>query len=1721
MTQFKHILSIDLESVPGGDIFHIGAQLDGTHFRRRDISNVTRALAALDDFTQNADTLLGHNISRHDIPLIKAIYPQAKFLQLPIVDTLFLSPLAFPENPYHKLIKDYKQVKRSKNDPVADARLTLEIFQDQVNAFMDIQNKEPDQIKFFAFAFGLEPEKGNGMEGNLALFKGLAETIPTMETARKLFMSLAGETACPNALEDIWDTCRQNPDKRPGLAYLISWLQVAGGNSVLPPWVRHELPFMSDLIHQTRYACLDPQCEFCKKRHHAPSLLKDFFGFPAFRTQADGTPMQQDIVQAGLAGKSLFAILATGGGKSICYQIPALHRYRQLGELSVVISPLKALMQDQVDNLNQATGTDNAACIHGGLTLPERGAVMEKVRLGDTAILYISPEQLRNQSIARLIQTREMGYWIFDEAHCLSKWGHDFRPDYLHVTEFIAKVASKTGKSPLVSAFTATAKTDVKQEILDHFKSILNLNLTCFEGGVHRDNLELMVHPVTPSEKYDRIHHNLSQSLTERGGAAIVYCSSRKGTEDLARFLQDKNLLARAFHAGLPESDKRHIQEDFIAGKIPVICATNAFGMGIDKKDIRLVIHADIPGSLENYLQEAGRAGRDLQDSECILLYQPDDIDQQFSLCNRSKVSQKEIQKVLRLLRKRSKKNDRIVITPGEIMGNLGQAHGDETKARIAVSWLERKGFVQRKFNQTLFFKGRPAVKSMAAARKAMEELNLSTQTQAMYTKVLDMLFNARSDTVISADTICAALGEIEDLPTQFRDSRQVMALLSDMTRAGLIREGAIFTAFIRPKGKNNAPGMLDTFIQVEKTMLQIMGELSPEAGIDPDRAEIFHIRRMAQQLKDKGFNQITPDTVERLLRTLARDRGHSGGRSLKITGKKGLDQLILRVKFPWEKIKHRMALRHLAGQIVIKAIIDAMPSDRQSSTAELLTEFFMADLIKALAVPPPQLFEDETMTALARADHMALAESALLFLHGLSIITLQNGLGVFRQAFTLNMAPGSEKRRYSMGDYQALSHHYDQKNVQVHVMEKFARMGLEKQHALYTFIQDYFNFPFGRFTARYFPGEKKLIHTAMTAESYQAIIQSLDNPVQEAVAASPADKNLLVLAGPGSGKTRTLVHRCAWLVKAESVPPESILVLCFNHRAMLELRSRIRHLTGPGGRGITVMTFHGFAMRLTGRSFLENQGSDLDFDPIIDEAVALLTGNRDILGISPEDARDTCLAGFRHILVDEYQDIDQRQYAFVSALAGRLEQDADTRITLMAVGDDDQSIYKFRDANIRFIRRFQEDYKAKPIYLLDNYRSSHAIIQASNDFIAQNQDRMKTDQACRINAKRSHQILAPEQTPDTDKVQVVQVPDLQTQACFVADTIQSLVSEKPHLDYSDIAVISRTGQGFPSLVALRLALAKAGIPFSRSLKNHHGFPLFRIREIQHLLGILESRANDTLTPDQLKNLVLEDITPNNPWYTQMEEILNTWCRAGGDAPVTLSRAKEFFLELLLEERRDHRLGKGVFLGTVHSVKGMEFPVVFILDGGWRPQDIEEERRLFYVGMTRAEQGLYLIQTNNASPHIPFLAPNPYCRFSRITARPLPEYAPDITITTLGMKELYLSYPALFPPGNAVHRHLSKLSPGDRIRLIHQDGRIYITDTSGFRVAALSSQAARHWAPRLNTIINARVMGMVRRTREDGQSQETPDAYPHAKTESWEIPMVEILHHRSATPPAP
>lgn len=344
-------------------------------------------------------------------------------------------------------------------------------------------------------------------------------------------------------------------------------------------------------------------------------LLERYYGYSSFR------PGQEWIIQSILDGHNTFAIMPTGGGKSICYQIPAL----MMEGLTLVVSPLISLMKDQVDHLNQL-GIP-AACINSTLSFEEMQEHLRDASRGVYKLLYVAPERLESPRFQTLLREVPLSLVTVDEAHCISQWGHDFRPSY----RFIAHWLEELPHRPVIAAFTATATREVREDIARLFSIPPN---RVFAAGLERKNLSFSV--LHGENVRDFAVKHLKEHPGEPG---IFYCSTRKDVEKLHRFLTQRGFAVGRYHAGLSEEERRQAQEDFAYDRVQAIVATNAFGMGIDKSNVRFVIHCQVPRNLESYYQEAGRAGRDGEESDCILLFNPADIRTQQYLIEQSELA--------------------------------------------------------------------------------------------------------------------------------------------------------------------------------------------------------------------------------------------------------------------------------------------------------------------------------------------------------------------------------------------------------------------------------------------------------------------------------------------------------------------------------------------------------------------------------------------------------------------------------------------------------------------------------------------------------------------------------------------------------------------------------------------------------------------------------------------------------------------------------------------------------------------------------------------------------------------------------------------------------------------------------------------------------------------------------------------------------------------------
>ncbi len=1644
--------------------------------------NLNAALAELETLGKGAQALLGHNIIGFDLPLLREANPELGFLQLPVIDTLLLSPLAFPQNPYHRLVKDYKLIRDSLNSPLSDCRATQVLFNDQQNAFASLATNHAQElgayhslmvhgmtvtpsshlgtgnVERYAYSKAADVQGyGNGSQLGVDDFFRLftQQHAPTLEAVATRLPSLLQESdpalsrqfkVCVDALENLVDKGIKPSEAMP-LAYTLAWLRVSGGNSVMAPWVTHQFSKVADLVKSLRDTpCGRADCSYCVTTHNPRHELKRYFGFDDFRYESPGISAQHDVVLAGMRDTSVLTVLATGGGKSVCYQLPALNRFHRNASMTIVISPLQSLMKDQVDGL-LALNISCAAALNGLLTLPERADVLDRIQMGDIGILLVSPEQFRNRGFRRAIEQRQIGAWVFDEAHCLSKWGNDFRPDYLYAARYIKQY---TGNRRLatVSCFTATAKLDVLDDIRQHFHTTLGITFTEFIGTPERPNLQFEVKPVGSGDKPAAIDALLKTYLDNTSGGAVVFVASRAKAEDFANYLTVRGWACAYYHAGLQPNEKKDIQDSFQRGDLRVITATNAFGMGVDKQDVRLVVHADIPGSLENYLQEAGRAGRDQADAWCVLLYDPADIESQFNLSERSRLQQRDIQQILTKLRIEDKrrKDEVLVITSGEILlDEKTQTSFDaddadaQTKVVTAVAWLERSEFLQREENRTTIYPARLTL-DLPTALSRLDKAKLPAHRQQSYRSILRFLYEADSDQLVNTDTLMRITGMSSDV---------VSSALRQMEQLGVLRNDTRITLYLRHGVKSTSSERLRQTLDLEKALFDNLPEMAPEAdtGVWVD----INLPTLTNWLRDAtDIDTLLPMHVNRLLMSLSQDRdGENKHRSVLELRHLNRDYLKMRLRHghSWRQLRGLGERRRAIAQVLLPFLVGRVRKGEIGKDVMVDTTFGELNTL---------MDRDIDLCSMIKPDQRDRAlQHVLLYLHQQEVLTLNHGMSVMRSAMTISLNPKMSDKRFIKQHYQKLDEHYRERRIQVHVMREYAELARQDMADALRLVLHYFSDTRTQFNRRYFRGKADILKLATSEGSWNAIVEDL-NDTQKALVIDESDNNQLILAGPGSGKTRVIVHRVAYLLRVRRVPATAIIVLTFNRHAASEIRKRLNTLVDRDAWGLTVMTYHAMAMRLTGTSFVDRSDAvaESELDAILERAAELLEGKLTVDG--EDDVRDQLLQGYQYVLVDEYQDIDERQYRLIRGLTHH--QDAlDPNLSIMAVGDDDQNIYEWRGGSNRHIERFRREYSAQIHYLLENYRSSAAIIDCANSLIANNPDRLKTAHQIQIDENRKN--LPPGGVWDTldavrhGKVLCLDLPAADrsrgnVQAQAVIAELQRLQALEGGETLDGCAVLARHHR---MLQPLQAWCERHHVDYYLAADRNNTLPLTRQREFCFVIDNLRKQAAQESI--SLETAVKACNIAGDKWRAFFDEACEQISAEFGDhtpAPVTLT-------DWLYEYARTLRTRppSGLYLGTVHASKGLEFRHVALLDGGWRldPDSVEQERRLYYVGMTRAEQTLTVCRHAGATSFVSSIE-------SDVLHQPV-HMASDATLDTryqsASLKDVDIGYSGSHNPSHPIHAAIAGLREGDTLNLLAMQNRYLLTDGDGVVVGKMSA----------------------------------------------------------------
>lgn len=1467
----KDIVFFDTEvSIRDEKIHDIGAvKEDGTVFH---------AASAKDflTFMGEHSFLCGHNVIEHDLPFLEKAMGHT--LSYPVIDTLYLSPLLFPKHPYHALLKDDKLRTEELNDPVNDSKKAQALFYDEVAAYRSLS----DGIRTIYSALLADTPAFSGFFDYIGReplpHAGIAETVQEMFRGR----------ICSHT--DLSTLAEQHPIE---LAYVLALIGTEDRYSITPPWLVHHFPMIESILQALRGHPCQEGCPYCRERLNIHRALKTFFGYSAFR-QYNGEPLQEKAIQAAVEGQSLLSVFPTGGGKSISFQLPALMAGVATHALTVVISPLQSLMKDQVENLERR-GISEAVMINGLLDPIERGNALHRLISGSASLLYISPEQLRSKTIERILTMRHIARFVIDEAHCFSSWGQDFRVDYLYIGDFIRRLQQLKGQTePIpISCFTATAKQRVVCDICDYFLEKLSVRLLQFSAPSARDNLH---YTVLPQDSDDDKYNTLRCLIAEKDCPTIVYVSRTKRTITLAAKLTADGFPAKPFNGRMSPSEKNENQQAFITNQIKVIVATSAFGMGVDKQDVGLVIHYDISDSLESYIQESGRAGRDPHtQADCYILYHSGDLDKHFILLNQTKLSISEIRQVWKAVKEMTRQRPKICCSALEIARQAGwddSVSDIETRIRTAIAALENAGYLRRGRNMPHVYATGIQVKNMTEASFRIDRSPLFTDNQRMNAKrIIQSLISCRSIEKAANETAESRvdyLADILGLP-----KNEVITAIDLMRQDGLLADTRDMTAYILASDtENKACQVLKRFAGLEQYLIQQITEEGCEINL--------------KELTDKAIKEGIPAAGTKNFRTLIY--------FLTIKGFLTRDNhRLLSVGTPaqWQtQYRKRLALGYFILETLYqraaaaKGLHDTKPVP--FSLIELLTEY-------QNRLTLDQTHGNTTITEV---------EDALLYLSKIGALTLEGGFLVLYNGMEIERLTTDNKIRYKIDDYRRLEEFYRQKVRQIHIVGEYARLMTEDPPAARQLVQDYFQMEGKRFIAKYFKGSRaKEIDRNITPEKYRQLFGSLSE-TQARIIHDDKARYIVVAAGPGSGKTRVLVHKLAALLLMEDIKHEQLLMLTFSRAAATEFKKRLMALIGNAAHFVEIKTFHSYCFDLLGKI-----GSLEGVENVVRDAAQWIESGE------AEPGRITKSV----LVIDEAQDMDEHEAALVKALMHQNEE-----LRLIAVGDDDQNIFAFRGANAGFMRELSTLPAAASYEMTENYRSSPAITALANTLAERISSRMKTTPCLSV-------------TDDAPDVTITR-----HQSPYMYEPIADHAAAHPSA--GRICVLTSTNHEALQMQAL---LLQKGI-HAKLIRSIDRFRLYNLAEVRHLLKIIDRSLNAPVISDDLWNHARQRLATLYADSDCLTNILNMMKEFETVFPVKYySDLQEFINESHYEDfytEEQHT----ITISTIHKAKGREFDTVYLLLKN-TSLDTDDDKRRLYVGITRAKKHLYLHSNTDLS----------------------------------------------------------------------------------------------------------------------------------------------------------
>ena len=998
----------------------------------------------------------------------------------------------------------------------------------------------------------------------------------------------------------------------------------------------------------------------------------------------------------------------------------------------------------------------------------------------------------------------------------------------------------------------------------------------------------------TDAEKYD----TLRSLIEQKNCPTIVYVSRTRRTREIAKKLACDGFKARPFNGKMDSSEKQANQDAFVNNEVQVMVATSAFGMGVDKSDVGLVVHYDISDSLENYVQEAGRAGRDPSvNADCYVLFNDSDLDKHFMLLNQTKLSISEIQQIWKAVKELTKIRSEICCSPLEIARKAGwddSVSDIETRVKTAIQALENAGYLKRGKNVPRVYAKSILVKNMKEASEYIEKSHRITSEyeRNLSKRIISSLISSRSISKSGNDDSESRIDYIADhLGVEKTDIIHSVQL---MREDGLLSDSQDLTAYImKSDTKNKSLMILHKFKTLEKFLLDYIDEES----LCMNYKEINEAA-LANGIKSSSVNSIKTLFYYWTIRSYIQKEQDLA-----------TNRVIIVPKLKLEIMKRNRDKSHRIAEFIVNYLFEHSSYDKVENE-EVMVGFSELELMREYE---KQGIYDVTANEI---------EEALLFLSKINSVKLDGGFTVLYNGMQIRRLILDNKIRYKLEDYKQLREFYKQKIHQIHIVGEYANMMVHNYEKALQFVIDYFQMDYKKFISQYFSGERTVqIERNITPQKYSQLFDTLSERQLEIIS-DDKSQHIVISAGPGSGKTKVLVHKLAALLLLEDIKHEQLLMLTFSRAAAIEFKQRLRELIGNSANFVEIKTFHSYCFDLLGKI-----GNIQDSENVVKDAGKLILSG----DVDPGRITKTVL------VIDEAQDMDCYEFQLVEAL---MERNDDMRV--IAVGDDDQNIYQFRGSDSEYMKKLITEHNAKQYSLIENYRSSKSIVSFANIFVKEISGRMK-----------SEDILSVSEFDGETKL-------IKHNGRYIETSIADDTAALSH--NGTICILTDTNKEALLLLGV---LKQKNIP-AKLIQSIDGFDIYDIAEIRYFMKKLrteKSEESPVIYNNQWKNAVsmLKQRYGKSECLPMILDILSVF--EGSNLVKYRTDFNMFLHESKIEDFYKSEQDV-ITISTIHKSKGREFDnIIMMLNNP--VTDTDEAKRKLYVGFTRAKSVLHIHYTGD------------------------------------------------------------------------------------------------------------------------------------------------------------